>query len=87
MYGFTKSLAQEVAKYGITVNTISPGYVDSKMVHSISQPVLDKIVAEIPVGRLAKPEEIAWAIAFLASERSGFITGSNLAINGGIHMY
>ena len=87
VYGFTKSLAQEVAKYGITVNTISPGYVDSKMVHSISQPVLDKIVAEIPVGRLAKPEEIAWAIAFLASERSGFITGSNLAINGGIHMY
>ena len=57
------------------------------MVHSISQPVLDKILAEIPVGRLAKPEEIAWAIAFLASERSGFITGSNLAINGGIHMY
>ena len=87
VYGFTKSLAQEVAKYGITVNTISPGYVDSKMVHSISQPVLDKIVAEIPVGRLAKPEESAWAIAFLASERSGFITGSNLAINGGIHMY
>lgn len=87
VYGFTKSLALEVAKYGITVNTISPGYVDSKMVHSISQPVLDKIVAEIPVGRLAKPEEIAWSIAFLAAERSGFITGSNLAINGGIHMY
>lgn len=87
VYGFTKSLAQEVAKYGITVNAISPGYVDSKMVHSISQPVLDKIIEEIPVKRLAKPEEIAWAIAFLASERSGFITGSNLAINGGIHMY
>lgn len=87
VYGFTKSLALEVAKYGITVNTVSPGYVDSKMVHSISQPVLDKIVAEIPVGRLAKPEEIAWSIAFLAAERSGFITGSNLAINGGIHMY
>lgn len=87
VYGFTKSLALEVAKYGITVNTISPGYVDSKMVHSISQLVLDKIVGEIPVGRLAKPEEIAWSIAFLASERSGFITGSNLAINGGIHMY
>ncbi|MGV3739987.1 MAG: acetoacetyl-CoA reductase [Gammaproteobacteria bacterium] len=87
VYGFTKSLAQEVAKYGITVNAVSPGYVDSKMVHSISQPVLDKIIAEIPVQRLAKPAEIAWAIAFLASERSGFITGSNLAINGGIHMY
>lgn len=87
VYGFTKSLALEVAKYGITVNALSPGYVDSKMVHTISQPVLDKIVAEIPVGRLAKPEEMAWSIAFLASERSGFITGSNLAVNGGIHMY
>ena len=87
VYGFSKSLALEVAKYGITVNTVSPGYVDSKMVHSISQPILDKIIADIPVQRLAKPEEIAWSIAFLASERSGFITGSNLAINGGIHMY
>jgi len=87
IYGFTKSLAQEVAKYGVTVNTVSPGYVDSKMVASISKPILDKIVANIPVGRLATPEEIAWSIAFLASERSGFITGSNLAVNGGIHMY
>ncbi|PJD93060.1 MAG: beta-ketoacyl-ACP reductase [Legionella sp.] len=87
VYGFSKSLAQEVAKYGITVNTISPGYVDSKMVHSISQPILDHIIAGIPVGRLATPEEIAWSIAFLVSERSGFITGSNLAVNGGIHMY
>ena len=87
VYGFTKSLAQEVAKFGITVNSVSPGYVDSKMVHSINQPVLDKIIEGIPVKRLAKPEEIAWSIAFLASERSGFITGSNLAINGGIHMY
>lgn len=87
VYGFTKSLAQEVAKHGITVNAISPGYVDSKMVRSISKPVLDQIIAEIPVGRLAAPAEIAWAIAFLASERSGFVTGANLAINGGIHMY
>lgn len=87
VYGFSKSLAQEVAKYGITVNTVSPGYVDSKMVHSISKPILDKIIEGIPVGRLAHPEEIAWSIAFLASERSGFITGSNIAINGGIHMY
>lgn len=87
VYGFTKSLAQEVAKYGITVNAVSPGYVDSKMVRSIGQPILDKIIEGIPVGRLAKPEEIAWSIAFLASDRSGFITGSNMAINGGIHMY
>lgn len=72
--------------YGIPVNAVSPGYVDSNMVSSIHQPVLDKIIEGIPVGRLAKPEEIAWSIAFLASERSGFITGSNLTINGGIHM-
>lgn len=87
IYGFTKSLAQEVGKYGVTVNAISPGFVESKMVMSIPEPVREKIIAQIPVGRLAKPEEIAWAIAFLASERSAFITGSNLAINGGIHMY
>lgn len=87
VYGFTKSLAQEVAKYGITVNSISPGYVESRMVMSIPEEVRKQIIAQIPVGRLAKPDEIAWAIAFLASERSGFITGSNLAINGGIHMY
>lgn len=87
VYGFTKSLALEVAKHGITVNAISPGYVDSKMVASIPPEMTQKIIAQIPVGRLAKPDEIAWAIAFLASEKSGFITGSNLAINGGIHMY
>lgn len=87
IYGFTKSLAQEVAKYGITVNTISPGYVDSRMVKTVPEPILEKIIAHIPVGRLAKPEEIAWSIAFLASERSGFMTGANLSVNGGIHMY
>jgi len=87
IYGFTKSLAQEVAKYGITVNSISPGFVDSRMVRSIPENVREKIIESIPVGRLAAPQEIAWAIAFLANERSGFITGSNLAINGGIHMY
>lgn len=87
IYGFSKSLAQEVAKHGITVNSISPGFVESRMVMSIPKPIREKIIAEIPVGRLAKPEEIAWAIAFLASKRSAFITGSNLAINGGIHMY
>ena len=87
MYGFTKSLAQEVAKHGVTVNTISPGYVESRMVMSVPEPVRLKIIENIPVGRLAKPEEIARSIAFLASERSGFMTGSNLAVNGGIHMY
>lgn len=86
VFGFTKSLAQEVARYGITVNSISPGFVESKMVESIPKEVLNKLIAETPIGRLAKPEEIAYAIAFLASERSGYITGSNLAINGGIYM-
>lgn len=87
VYGFTKSLAQEVAKNGITVNAISPGYVESRMVMSVPEPIREKIVAQIPIGRLAKPEEIAWAIAFLASEKSAYITGSNLNINGGLHMY
>ncbi len=87
VYGFTKSLALEVAKHNITVNAISPGYVESKMVSTIPKEITQKIIDQIPVKRLAKPEEIAWAIAFLASEQSGFITGSNLAINGGIHMY
>jgi acetoacetyl-CoA reductase len=87
VYGFTKSLAQEVAKYGITVNAISPGYVESKMVMSVPDKFREKIIEGIPVGRLAKPEEIAWAIAFLAAEKSGYITGSNLSINGGMYMY
>jgi acetoacetyl-CoA reductase len=86
IYGFSKSLAQEVAKHGITVNSISPGYVESRMVMSVPEAIREKIIAGIPVGRLAKPEEIAWSIAFLASERSAFITGANLSVNGGIHM-
>jgi acetoacetyl-CoA reductase len=86
VYGFTKSLAQEVAKHGITVNSISPGYVESRMVMSVPEPIRQKIIEQIPVGRLAKPEEIAWSIAFLASERSGFMTGADLAVNGGIYM-
>ncbi len=87
MHGFTKSLAQEVASKGVTVNTVSPGYVLTSMVAAIGDEVLQKIASTIPVGRLGQPEEIANAVAFLASERAGFITGSNLAINGGQHMF
>lgn len=86
IHGFTKSLAQEVARKGITVNTISPGYIETKMVTSVKPDILDKIIAQIPVGRLGKPEEIAKAVAFLAAESSGFITGSNLSINGGQYL-
>jgi acetoacetyl-CoA reductase len=85
--GFTKSLAQEVVRKGITVNAISPGYVQTDMVMAIRQDVREKILAEIPAGRLARPEEIADAVAFLASEKSAYITGTNLAVNGGLHMY
>ena len=85
--GFTKSLAQEVVKKGVTVNAISPGYVQTDMVMAIRADVRDKIVAEIPAGRLALPAEIADAVAFLASENAAYITGTNLAVNGGLHMY
>jgi acetoacetyl-CoA reductase len=85
--GFTKSLAQEVVKKGVTVNAISPGYVQTEMVMAIREDVRQKIVSEIPAGRLAMPEEIADAVAFLASEKAAYITGTNLAVNGGLHMY
>jgi acetoacetyl-CoA reductase len=86
MHGFTKALAQEVVKKGITVNTISPGYVDTDMVRAIKPEVLEQIVAQIPMGRLAKPEEIAGLVAYLGSEEAGYITGANISINGGLHM-
>lgn len=86
MHGFTMALAQEVAKKHITVNTISPGYIATSMVMAIPEEIRAKIIASVPVGRLAEPSEIAHAVAFLADERSGFITGANLAINGGLHM-
>jgi acetoacetyl-CoA reductase len=86
MHGFTKALAQEVVRKGITVNTISPGYVDTDMVRSIKPEVLEQIVAQIPMGRLAKPEEIAGLIAYLSSEEAGYVTGANISINGGLHM-
>jgi acetoacetyl-CoA reductase len=85
--GFTKSLAQEVVRKGVTVNAISPGYVQTDMVMAIRQDVREKIESEIPAGRFATTDEIADAVAFLAAEGSGYITGTNLAVNGGLHMY
>jgi acetoacetyl-CoA reductase len=86
IHGFTKSLAQEVARKGITVNTISPGYIETNMVRSVTDKIRDQIIAQIPIGRMGKPEEIARAVGFLAAETSGFITGSNLVINGGQYL-
>lgn len=87
MHGFTKALSQEVARKGITVNTVSPGYIATKMVMEVPEDIREAIVRGIPVGRLGRPEEVASAVAFLASEDSGFITGSNLSVNGGQHMF
>jgi len=87
VHGFTKALALEVARKGVTVNTISPGYIGTKMVTAIPKEVLDtKILPYIPVGRLGKPEEVAGLIIYLASEEAAFVTGANIAINGGQHM-
>jgi len=87
MHGFTKSLALEVARKGVTVNTISPGYIGTKMVTAIPKDILDtKILPQIPVGRLGKPDEVAGLIIYLASEEAAFVTGANIAINGGQHM-
>lgn len=86
IHGFTKALALEVACKGITVNTISPGYIDTAMVMAVSSDIREKVVAQIPVGRFGKPEEVARAVTFLAAEESGFITGSNLIINGGQYL-
>ncbi len=88
MHGFTKALALEVAKQGVTVNTISPGYIGTKMVTAIPQEILDsKILPQIPVNRLGKPEEIAGLVAYLASDEAAFVTGANISINGGQHMF
>ncbi len=88
MHGFTKALALEVARKGVTVNTISPGYIGTKMVMAIPQDVLDnKIIPQIPMARLGKPEEVAGLVAYLASDEAAFLTGANIAINGGQHMY
>jgi acetoacetyl-CoA reductase len=87
MHGFTKALALEVARKGVTVNTISPGYIGTKMVMAIPREVLDsKIIPQIPMARLGKPEEVAGLVAYLASDEAAFLTGANIAINGGQHM-
>lgn len=87
IHGFTKALAQEGARFGVTVNAIAPGYIDTDMVAAVPEDVLGKIVARIPVGRLGKADEIARGVTFLCDENAGFVTGSTLSINGGQHMY
>ena len=87
MHGFSKALALEVARKGVTVNTISPGYIGTKMVLAVPKEVLDsKIIPQIPVGRLGKPDEVAGLVAYLCSDEAAFVTGANIAINGGQHM-
>ena len=87
VHGFTMALAREVARKGVTVNTVSPGYIGTEMVMAVPEDVRNKIIAEIPVGRLGKPEEIARLIAFIAADESGFMTGADFSANGGQHMY
>jgi acetoacetyl-CoA reductase len=88
MHGFTKALALEVARKGVTVNTISPGYIGTKMVLAVPKEVMDtKIIPQIPVGRLGKPEEVAALVAYLCTDEAAFLTGANIAINGGQHMF
>jgi acetoacetyl-CoA reductase len=87
IHGFTKALAQEGAKFGVTVNAIAPGYIDTDMVAAVPADVLAKIVAKVPVGRLGQANEIARGVQFLCSDDAGFVTGSTLSINGGQHMY
>ena len=87
MHGFTKALALEVAKKGVTVNSVSPGYLATKMVMAVPKDVLEsQILPQIPVGRLGRPDEIAALVAFICSEAAGFMTGANVAMNGGQHM-
>jgi acetoacetyl-CoA reductase len=86
MHGFTMALAQEVARKGVTVNTISPGYIATEMVLGVPEDIRKKIVEQIPVGRMGTPEEVAYAVEFLASDHAAFFTGANLSCNGGQHM-
>jgi acetoacetyl-CoA reductase len=86
MHGFSMALAQEMATKGVTVNTVSPGYIGTDMVNAIRPDVLEKIVATVPVKRLGKPSEIASIVAWLASEEGGYATGADFSVNGGLHM-
>ena len=86
MHGFTMAVAQEGAARGVTVNTVSPGYVETPMTASIKPEALAKIVAQIPLGRMARPDEIARTVLFLCAQEAGYITGANIAVNGGLHM-
>ena len=86
LHGFTMSLAQEGARRGVTVNTVSPGYVATDMVMAIPESIREEIVREIPVGRLGEPDDIARTVAFLTADDAGFITGADFSINGGLHM-
>lgn len=87
MHGFTMALAQEVAKHGITVNTVSPGYIDSPMIRAVPEPIRDNILSGIPAGRFGTPEDIARVVAFLAAPESGYLTGANIPVNGGQFMH
>jgi len=87
MHGFTMALAQEVARKGVTVNSVSPGYMNTAMVRSVPEDVLDQIIGQIPVGRLGETREIAAMVGFLVSDMAGFITGANMNVNGGLHMH
>ena len=88
MYGFSKTLALEFAAKGITVNTVSPGYIMTEMVAQMPQEIVnEQIIPQIPMRRLGKPEEIGELVAYICSESAGFMTGANIAINGGLHMY
>ena len=86
MHGFSMALAQELATKGVTVNTVSPGYIGTDMVKAIRQDVLDKIIGTVPVKRLGEPSEIASIIAWLASDEGGYATGADFSVNGGLHM-
>jgi acetoacetyl-CoA reductase len=87
LFGFTKALAKEGAAAGITVNAVAPGYINTRMVSALAPEILEGIVANIPIGRLGRPDEVARAVSFLCEEEASFITGSTLSVNGGQHMY
>jgi acetoacetyl-CoA reductase len=84
VHGFTMALAQETARKGVTVNSVSPGYVETAMTKAIPQEISDQIVAQIPMGRMAQPAEIAYVVGVLVDERAGYITGTNISVNGGL---